>query len=128
MLGDENKLVRDIAGDKIMSLCETLTAGHTDIIKATSCEEVKAVRKFKIPFINKNVISYHQRLNPCLEAEPPLLHHLTKDKLNSVRQKPMFLKQPCHNQAVVGYVKLVTQASASLLWQVLKDEMALYAK
>ena len=32
MLGNENKPVRDIAVDKIMSLRETLTAGHTDIV------------------------------------------------------------------------------------------------
>ena len=33
MPGDENKPVRDIAVDKIMSLRETLTAGHTDNFK-----------------------------------------------------------------------------------------------
>ena len=33
MPGDENKSVRDITGDKIMSLRETLTAGHTDTFK-----------------------------------------------------------------------------------------------
>ena len=107
MHGDENKPVRDIAVDKIMSLRKILTAGHTDISKETSCKEVKAVRKFKVPSLSKNAILYHQLLNPCLEAEPPLLHHLTNDKLNSVRQKPMFFKQPCH-------VKLVTQASATV--------------
>ena len=31
MLGDENKPVRDVAVDKIMSIRDTLTAGHTDI-------------------------------------------------------------------------------------------------
>ena len=40
MLGDENKLVRDIAVDKIMCLSEILTAGHTNIFIETSCEEV----------------------------------------------------------------------------------------
>ena len=54
MLGDENKPVRDIAVDKIMSLRETLTAGHTVTSEETSCEEVKAVRKFKVPFTNEN--------------------------------------------------------------------------
>ena len=38
MLSDENKPARDIAVDKIMSLRETLTAGHIDIFKETSCE------------------------------------------------------------------------------------------
>ena len=33
MPGDEHKPVRDIAVDKIMSLRETLTAGHTDNFK-----------------------------------------------------------------------------------------------
>ena len=33
MPGDENKPIRDIAADKIMSLRETLTAGHTDNFK-----------------------------------------------------------------------------------------------
>ena len=32
MLGDENKPVRDIAVNKIMSLRETLTASHTDTL------------------------------------------------------------------------------------------------
>ena len=35
-LGDKSKLVRDIAADKIMSLRETLTAGHTDTFEETS--------------------------------------------------------------------------------------------
>ena len=51
MLGDENKPVRDIAVNKIMSLRETLIAGHTDNFKETSCEEIKAVKKFKVPSI-----------------------------------------------------------------------------
>ena len=37
MLDDDNKPVRDIAVDKIMSLCETFTAGHTDTFKETIC-------------------------------------------------------------------------------------------
>ena len=111
ILGDENKLVRDIAVDTITSPRETLSAGHTDTIKQTSCKEVKAVRKFKVPSINENVTSYHQLVELCLEAEPPLLHHLTNDELKSVRQKPLFFKQPCHSQAVERYVKLVNQAS-----------------
>ena len=72
MLGDENKPVRDIAVDKIMSLRETLTAGNTDTFKETSCEEVKSVRKFKVTSINKDATSYHQLVDLCLEAEPPL--------------------------------------------------------
>ena len=52
MPGDENKPVRDIAVDKIMSLRETLTAGHTDNFKKQDA------RKFKVPSINKNAISY----------------------------------------------------------------------
>ena len=83
MLGDENKPVRDIAVDKIMSVRETLTAGYTDIFEETNCGEVKAVRKFKVPFINENATSYHQLVDLCLEAEPPLLHHLTNDKFKS---------------------------------------------
>ena len=114
MLGDENKPVRDIAVNKIMSLRETLTASHTDTFEESSCQEVKAVRKFKVPFINGNATSYHQLVDLRLEAEPPLLHHLTNDKLKSVRQKPMFFKQPCHNQAVRLHVKLVSQASATV--------------
>ena len=51
--------VTDIAVDKILSLRETLTAGHTDIFTETSCEEVKAVRKFKVPSMNENAASYH---------------------------------------------------------------------
>ena len=60
MLGDENKPVRDIAVDKIMSLHDALTVGHTDTFEETNCEKVKAVRKFKVPFINENATLYHQ--------------------------------------------------------------------
>ena len=60
MLGDENKPVRDITVVKIMSLRETLTASYIDISKETSCEKVKAVRKFKVRSINENATSYHQ--------------------------------------------------------------------
>ena len=51
-----------------MSLRETLTAGHTDIFKETSREEVKAVRKFKVPSINENATSYHQLVDLSLEG------------------------------------------------------------
>ena len=114
MLGDENKPVRDIAVDKIMSLRETLTAGYTDTFKETSSEEVKTVRKFKVLSINKNAISYHQLVDQCVEVEPPLLYHLKNDKLKSVRYKRMFFKQPCQNQAVERHVTLVTQAPATV--------------
>ena len=93
MPGDENKPVRDIAVDKIMSLREPLTAGHTDNFKK------QAVRKFKVSSINKNAISHHQLVDSCIEAEP-LLHHLTNDELKGVRQKSLFFTQPCHNQDV----------------------------
>ena len=53
MLGDENKPVRYIAVNKVVSLREILTAGHTDIFEGTSCEEVKAERKYKVPFKQK---------------------------------------------------------------------------
>ena len=66
ILGNENKSVRDIAVDEIMSLRETLTAGLTVTFKETSCEEVKAVRKFKVPSINENTTSYHQLVDPRL--------------------------------------------------------------
>ena len=76
MLGDENKPVRDIAVGKIMSLHEVLTAGHTDTFKETSCVEVKALRKFKVPSINENTTSYHQlvdlqlKMAECYERPP----------------------------------------------------------
>ena len=60
MLGDENKPVRDIAVDKIMSLGETLTAGHADTFKE------EAVRKFTVPSINENATSYHQLVDQKL--------------------------------------------------------------
>ena len=84
MLDDENKPARDTAVDNTMSLRETLTAGYTDIFEETSCEKVKAVRKFKVSFINENATSYHQLVDLRLKAEPPLLHHLTNDELKSV--------------------------------------------
>ena len=51
MLDDENKLARDTAVDNTMSLRETLTAGYTDTFEKTSCEKVKAVRKFIMPYL-----------------------------------------------------------------------------
>ena len=126
-LGNENKPVRDIAVDKIISLRETLTAGHTDTFEERSCEEVKAVKKFKVSSTNENATSYHQLIvDLCLKAEPPLLHHLTNDKLKSVRQKPMFFKQPCHIRLL--NIMLSWSLKHPLLWQLLKEEMNLYAR
>ena len=51
MLDDENKPTRDTAVDNTMSLRETLTAGYTDTFEETSCEKVKAVRKFIMPYL-----------------------------------------------------------------------------
>ena len=122
MLGDENKPVRDIVVNKIMSLRETLTAGHTDIFKETSCEEVKGVRKFKVPSTNKKATSYYQLVNLCLDDEPPLSHRLTNDKLKNLCSS----KQPCHNQLLKATFSW--SLKQPLLRQVLEEEMVLSAK
>ena len=46
MPGDENKPVRDIAVDKIISLCETLTAGHID---NQGCELERTRSLYRLP-------------------------------------------------------------------------------
>ena len=124
MLVDENKPVRDIAVDKIMSLRETLTAGDIDTFEETSCEKVKAVRKFKVPFINENATSYHQLVDLRLKAEPPLLHHLTNDELKSVRQKPTICSSSSPATTKLLNATLSWSLKHPLLRQVLKEEMA----
>ena len=73
-----------------------------------------------------NATSYHQLNHPCLDAELPLLHHLTNDQLNSARQKPMFFKHPATTRLLNATFSW--SLKHPLLWQVLKEEMALYAK
>ena len=126
MLGNENKPVRGIVVDKIMFLRVTLTAGHTDVFKETSCEEVKAVRKFKVPCMNKNVTSYHQLVDLCLKDEPPL-YVILQMISSKVSDKNLCSSS---NPATTRLLDAMLSWSLkqSLLWLVLKEEMALSAK
>ena len=46
--------------------------------------------------------------------EPPAIKHNCDENLAKIRQSPLKLQHPCHNQAVERHVKVVTEASAAV--------------
>ena len=47
-----------------------------------------------------------------LQNEPPATMKMTDDYLKGVRKTPLKIFQPCHNQCVERYIKIVSEASA----------------
>ena len=82
-----------------------------------SSSSVAVVRKFRLPKLNLKARAYHQlvNLNDASIGEPPAIRNITDDELEKARVTPLVFLNPCHNQQVERHVKLVTEASGSVV-------------
>ena len=76
----------------------------------------KDVRVFLKPKIDFKAVCYH-KMTPISQWHtiPPVLNLIEDDKLLEFIEKPLKLGHECHNQNVERHVKLVTEASASVV-------------
>jgi hypothetical protein len=106
MLSDDQKHVRELAGRRIL--------------KARAVPYSGQLRLFEVPEINMNATSYielidwQQRYSP-----PPILSNVSSETILSLVESGgdddvLFLRLPCHTQAVERAVKTVTEASLQL--------------
>ena len=97
MLADTEKLVRDVAVDKI------LTARKRSV----------EVRAFRVPKLNWDCQTYTDMISWSTFSEPPATRHMPDEVIASARDKPLsFPEFPCHAQSIERCVKLVTEASS----------------
>ena len=87
--------------------------------------EMQDMRPFKVPTINFNAGSYVDMIDWTSTRaifEPPLTKHLTNDELQKCIDVPLEVPfYPCHTQAVERAVKMVTEASASVIGEEERD-------
>lgn len=107
MLSDKNKTVRELAAKRIL---KARNSPHTGNLP----------RVFEVPQINFDANEYIDLIDWQQNFfDPPILRHITNKGINEVIESQgdenlIFLKLPCHTQAVERSVKIVTEASMSL--------------
>lgn len=105
MITDERKHIRELAARRIL--------------KARSMSHPSTSRLLQVPLINFNATSYIDLINWQENlTEPPLLKNLSDHEFQDIvesggESKPLFLRLPCHTQAVERAVKITTEASIS---------------
>lgn len=102
--------------------------GLRRILNAKRNEKLEPIRSFVIPKLNFDADDYicliywqNNKITP-----PPLLHRLEiNDLTNIIKEKPAKFLQicsfPCHTQAVARCIKLVTEASLSVVGHKKRD-------
>lgn len=106
MLSDEQKHVRELAARRIL--------------KARAASDSSQLRVFEVPKINLNASSYIDLIDwQQTYSQPPILSNVSDDTLHSLVEsggddEVLFLRLPCHTQAVERAVKTVTEASLQL--------------
>ncbi|KAH9638792.1 hypothetical protein HF086_002032 [Spodoptera exigua] len=106
MLSDEQKHVRELAARRIL--------------KARKPSEPRQLRVFEVPKINLNASTYIDLIDwQQSYSQPPILTNVPDETLHSLVEsgggdEVLFLRLPCHTQAVERAVKTVTEASMQL--------------
>jgi len=60
--------------------------------------------------------AYYELINLNeVATQPPAVIHLSDGDIEHIRDNPLHLKQPCHNQAVERHVELVAEAASSVV-------------
>lgn len=105
MITDERKPIRGLAASRIL--------------KARSMSHPLTPRIFQVPLINFNATSYIDLIKWEENlTEPPLLKNLSEREIQNIvesggESKSLFLKLPCHTQAVERAVRITTESSVS---------------
>ena len=82
---------------------------------------------FEVPKINFDANSYFELINWQQNYfDPPILRHITNQEISEVIESQgglnlIYLKLPCHTQAVERSVKIVTEASLYLCDKKLRE-------
>ncbi|KAK4881771.1 hypothetical protein RN001_005090 [Aquatica leii] len=103
MLSDKQKHVRKLAARRIL--------------KARKSSESLQLRVFEVPKINLNASSYIDLIDwQQSYSQPPILTNVPDKTLHSLVEsggddEVLFLRLPCHTQAVERVVKTVTEAA-----------------
>lgn len=106
MLTDGEKHIRELAARRILKARSSPTTG-------------KLPRTFEVPELNVDAKSYIDLINwQETNFDPPILKNQTNDELIQIIEKKgdetmLFLRLPCHTQAVERSVKIVTEAAMS---------------
>ncbi|GBP67308.1 hypothetical protein EVAR_97926_1 [Eumeta japonica] len=106
MLTDGEKHIRELAARRILKARSSPTTG-------------KLPRTFEVPELNFDAKSYIDLINwQETNFDPPILKNQTNDELIQIIEKKgdetmLFLRLPCHTQAVERSVKIVTEAAMS---------------
>ena len=104
MLSDNSEDIRSIAVNKIQMI-------------RTTFRSKTLVRQFIIPELKLNAEFYHKliNLNEHDVKEPPAKKQHNDLEIEKIKEKPLFFKHPCHNQAVKIHIKVITKASMSVV-------------
>ena len=97
------------------------TFGWRRNLKARTSSSPNAIREFTVPEINVNAANYVDMIDwfKCKLTEPPLTRHLNLKQIQDNIKSASYPGEditcfPVHTQAVERYVKLVTEAAASV--------------
>ena len=54
-------------------------------------------------------------------TEPPIIKGLSRDELEKIREVPLTLRHPYHNQCVERHIKVITDASSRVVGKERRD-------
>lgn len=116
MVTDDRRHVRELGLRRILKS------------RANPSQSKNATREFKIPLLNFKATDYIDMINwqTTKITEPPILRDKSDEELQLLigqEQTPVlnFLRYPCHTQSVERCVKLVTEASMSVVGSESRD-------
>jgi hypothetical protein len=134
MLADEDEEVRRKAVNKVLHLKGLIEDYHGEkddfvggTVESDDDNEAnvsendypsmnKDVRVFLKPKINFKAVCYYKMTSISQwHTIPPVLRLIEEDKILEFIEKPLKLRHECHSQNVERHVKLVTEASASVV-------------
>ena len=74
------------------------------------------IRRFCVPKINIDARVYYRMVNLNAEdvTEPPVTKRMALEDVQLLRETPLRLEHPCHNQSVERHIKMVSEASSAV--------------
>lgn len=113
MMVDERKNVREQALKKILDSRQKRSS---------------KIRKFRLPNFKFDAADYTDLIEWVDVTEPPITRNISDDELsflvlNLPNELKKIMRFPCHTQAVERHIKLVTQASMTVIGQEARDSL-----
>ena len=122
-LADEEVTHEDFVGGDLSSEGESSDRESDDQnVDITNRKRHGFVRKYRQPKVNQNAKSYHELINVSMATtEPPITIPLTNEDLIKIRDVPLVMKHPYHNQCVERHIKVITDASMKVAGRDARD-------